>query len=100
MAAVQKGASRQEGHEVIRQLSVEASKAVKQEGKPNPLKEMMEVHPFFAPIKDDLPKLMDASTLTGRAEQLVDRFVTEEVYPALKRYETAGLVEETHELHV
>lgn len=100
MAVVATGASRQEGHEVIRQLSQEASAAVKQEGKPNPLKEMMEAHPFFAPIKNDLPKLFDASTLTGRAEQQVERFAREEVYPALKKYETDGLVEETHDLHV
>ena len=99
MASVEKGASRQEGHEVIRQLSVEAAKAVKERGEANPLQSMIEQHEFFAPIKNDLPKIMDASTLTGRAEQQVEKFAREEVYPALKKYENLGQ-EASHDLHV
>lgn len=85
-ALVRRGVDRQEAHEQIRVLSHEASSVVKLEGKPNDLFERMERSAFFRPIMDQMATLTDPKTFIGRAPQLVDRFVAEEVEPALKPY--------------
>lgn len=86
MAMVKAGANRQECHEQIRVLSQEAAKVVKMEAKDNDLVQRIKNSPYFAPIHNDLEKLLDPSTFTGRAPQQVADFIQEEVNPALEPY--------------
>ncbi|OMJ17793.1 Adenylosuccinate lyase [Smittium culicis] len=86
MAMVSKGASRQDCHEQIRVLSHQAARVVKEEGKENDLIERIKNTPYFAPIIDDIPKLLDPSTFIGRAPEQVESFITNHVNVALKPY--------------
>ncbi|KAK4050104.1 adenylosuccinase ade13 [Microbotryomycetes sp. JL201] len=86
MAIVKKGGDRQICHEKIRVLSHQAGRVVKEEGGENDLIERVKQDEFFAPIKDDLDKLLDPSTFVGRAPQQVDRFLKDYVEPALAPY--------------
>lgn len=61
----------QECHEKIRVLSQEAGMVVKEEGKDNDLVERIRSCKYFAPIHDQLDKLLDASTFIGRAPEQV-----------------------------
>lgn len=54
MECVKAGGNRQELHEVIRQLSMEAGKNVKVEGKENNLIELIKAEPLFAAAKDKM----------------------------------------------
>jgi adenylosuccinate lyase len=99
MACVQAGLSRQDAHEEIRVLSHQAGAVVKQEGKPNDLIERIRKAPFFAPIISQIDALLDPSTFIGRAPQQVDRFLAQEVRPALEKY-SAGFGGEAAELKV
>lgn len=101
MRLVAKGQSRQEAHEQIRVLSHQAGAVVKLEGKPNDLIERIRKEPFFAPIVDELTedKLLNPTDFIGRAPQQVERFVKEEVEPAIapyKAYIAQGGVSELH----
>jgi len=88
----------QECHEQIRVLSQQAGDVVKKEGKDNDLVERIKNTKYFQPIWEDLPRLLDPKSYTGRAPQQVDEFLAEEVAPVLKRYE--GRLEGTSELIV
>ncbi|XP_031567109.1 adenylosuccinate lyase-like [Actinia tenebrosa] len=88
MAMVKMGGNRQECHEKIRVLSQEAGMVVKEEGKDNDLVERIKSCHYFAPIHNQLEKLLDASTFIGRAPEQVDRFLREELTPSLKPYES------------
>ena len=91
MALVAKGVSRQEAHEKIRVHSHAAGRVVKVGGKDNDLIERVHGDPFFKPILDDLPKLLDPKTFIGRAPEQVEKFtgVGSEVDRALKPYKEA-----------
>lgn len=86
MNMVKLGANRQECHENIRQLSQEAGKMVKMEGKANDLIQRIQQHSFFAPIHPNLTNILHPNNFIGRAPQQVERFIAEEVTPALKPY--------------
>lgn len=86
MAMVQAGGDRQICHEKIRVLSHEAGAVVKQEGKDNDLIERVKNDKYFAPIINQLDKILNASTFIGRAPEQVTEFLEEEVYPILKEY--------------
>ncbi len=58
-------------HEEIRKLSHEAATVVKQEGGDNDLQQRIHDHPFFSPVRDRLPELLDPTTYIGRAPQQV-----------------------------
>ena len=68
MDAVKAGGDRQELHERIRELSMEAGRNVKVEGKENNLLELIAADPAFNMSLEDLQKTMDPSKYTGRAE--------------------------------
>jgi adenylosuccinate lyase len=89
MAMVQAGGDRQVCHEEIRVLSHQAAAVVKQEGGDNDLIDRIRASEYFAPIHDQLDSLLDPSTFTGRAPQQVDRFLQEEVTPALAPFADA-----------
>lgn len=83
MDAVKAGGDRQELHERIRELSMEAGKTVKVEGKDNNLLELIAADPAFNLSLEDLQKSMDPKKYIGRAKEQTERFVNEVVQPVL-----------------
>ena len=83
MDAVKAGGDRQELHERIRELSMEAGKNVKVEGKENNLLELIAADPAFNMTLEDLQKTMEPSKYTGRAEVQVNAFLKNVVKPVL-----------------
>ena len=83
MDAVKMGGNRQELHEKIRELSMEAGANVKREGKENNLLELIAKDPAFNMTADDLQKTMDPSKYVGRAPLQVEKFLAEVVEPIL-----------------
>lgn len=86
MAMVEAGGDRQAVHERIRVLSREAAAEVKDHGRDNDLIPRIRADAFFAPIHRQLDALLEPSTFIGRAPQQVDRFLADEVEPALAAY--------------
>ena len=84
MDAVKAGGDRQELHERIRELSMEAGKNVKVEGKDNNLLELIAADPAFNLTLEELQKTMDPSKYVGRAPLQVDNFLNKVVRPMLE----------------
>ena len=84
MDAVKAGGDRQELHERIRELSMEAGRNVKVEGKENNLLELIAADPAFNMSLEDLQKTMDPSKYTGRAEVQVEAFLKNVIQPMLE----------------
>ena len=83
MECVKRGGDRQELHEAIRRLSMEAAKTVKQEGKDNDLLERILREPIFGLKESDLAAILDLEKFVGRAPEQVREFVENEVRPAI-----------------
>ena len=83
MDAVKAGGDRQELHERIRELSMEAGRTVKVEGKENNLLELIAADPAFNLSLEDLKKTMDPARYVGRAPLQVDNFLKNVVDPVL-----------------
>ena len=83
MDAVKAGGDRQELHERIRELSMEAGRTVKVEGKENNLLELIAADPAFNLSLEDLKKTMDPARYVGRAPLPVDNFLKNVVDPVL-----------------
>ncbi|NWW07997.1 PUR8 lyase, partial [Oreocharis arfaki] len=89
MAMVKAGGNRQDCHEKIRVLSQQAAAVVKQEGGDNDFIARVRADPYFSPIHKQLESLLDPSSFTGRApQQVVAKFLKEEVRPALTPYQS------------
>ena len=86
MDAVKAGGDRQELHERIRELSMEAGKNVKVEGKDNNLLELIAADPAFNLTLEDLQKAMEPSRYTGRAKEQTEAFITNVVQPVLDEH--------------
>ena len=84
MDAVKAGGDRQELHEKIRTLSMEAGKNVKEKGLDNNLLELIAADPAFNLPLDELKKTMDPSRYTGRAKEQVEEFLNEVIRPVLE----------------
>ena len=84
MDAVKAGGDRQELHERIRELSMEAGKTVKVEGKDNNLLELIAADPAFNLSLDDLKKSMDPAKYVGRSKEQVEAFLTKVIAPVLE----------------
>ncbi len=84
MDAVKAGGDRQELHERIRTLSMEAGRNVKVEGKDNNLLELIAADPAFNMSLEDLKKSMDPSKYVGRAPLQVENFLKNVVNPVLE----------------
>jgi adenylosuccinate lyase len=84
MAAVQKGADRQEAHEMIRKHSQAAAQRVKAEGGGNDLLDRLRAEKMFAGI--DLDAVLDAAAYIGLAPQQVEAFVRDVVQPVRNNY--------------
>ena len=83
MDAVKKGGDRQELHEKIRQLSMEAGKHVKVEGKDNDLLELIAADESFGLTLEELQESMDPAKYTGRAEYQVEQYLKNVIQPML-----------------
>lgn len=83
MDAVKAGGDRQELHEKIRILSMEAGKNVKEKGLENNLLELIAADPAFNMTPDELKSTMDPSKYTGRAKEQTEEFITEVIQPIL-----------------
>ena len=84
MDAVKRGGNRQELHEKIRELSMEAGRNVKVEGKENNLLELIAADPAFNMTLEDLQKTMNPSGYIGRSKEQVDAFLTNVIKPVLE----------------
>ena len=87
MDAVKAGGDRQELHERIRQLSMEAGRNVKEKGEDNNLLELIAADPAFNLSLEDLKKAMEPSRYVGRAPKQVEEFLEEVINPILKENE-------------
>ncbi|MCI5493241.1 MAG: adenylosuccinate lyase, partial [Lachnospiraceae bacterium] len=83
MDAVKAGGDRQELHEKIRVLSMEAGKNVKQEGKENNLLELIAADPAFNMTLEELQNNMDPAKYVGRAPIQVEAFLKNVIQPVL-----------------
>jgi len=87
MACVEKGRSRQEMHEVIREHSVTAGMAVKGQGVSNNLLELLGNDQRVPFDTQELKSLLgDYQQFTGRAAMQTTEFLQEHVVPVLDRY--------------
>ena len=84
MDAVKKGGDRQELHERIRELSMEAGKRVKEEGLDNNLLSLISQEPMFMTNEEELAATMDPSRYVGCAPEQVTRFLKDVIGPVLE----------------
>ncbi len=87
MACVERGKSRQDMHEVIREHSVAAGLSVKEEGKENDLLDRLaddEAIPFTQQELEGM--IVNYQEFTGRAAEQTDDFLDEVVIPVLHKY--------------
>lgn len=84
MDAVKAGGDRQELHEKIRTLSMEAGRQVKEEGRENNLLELLKADPGFPLTEEGLRRALEPSRYVGRAPEQVKEYVEEEVLPLLQ----------------
>jgi len=84
MDAVKAGGDRQELHEKIRTLSMEAGRTVKEEGKDNNLLELIAGDETFPMDLEDLERSMEPSRYTGRASYQVTKYLDEVIKPMLE----------------
>ena len=83
MDAVKNGGNRQELHEKIRTLSMQAGKTVKEEGKDNNLLELIAADPEFNLTLEALQSTMDPAKYVGRSASQVTEFLENIVNPIL-----------------
>lgn len=84
MDAVKKGGDRQELHERIRELSMEAGKRVKEEGLDNNLLSLIAQESMFMTNEEELAATMDPSRYVGCAPEQVTRFLKDVIGPVLE----------------
>ena len=95
MDAVKAGADRQEMHEKIRTLSMEAGRRVKEEGQENNLLDLIAADPAFPQTREELEQSMEPSRYVGCAPRQVEKYLEEEVKPVLDAHRDAlGLTAE------
>lgn len=83
MECVKAGGNRQELHERIRVLSMEAGKNVKMEGKENNLIELILQDEMFKPVWNQMDEILDAKKFIGRAPSQTVEFIKNEIDPIL-----------------
>lgn len=85
MDAVKLGGDRQELHEKIRTLSMEAGRNVKENGMDNNLLELIANDPDFPMTLEELQKTMNPNKYIGYSKEQVEEFVETVVEPILKQ---------------
>lgn len=83
MEGVKNGGDRQDLHEKIRILSMEAGRVVKEEGKPNDLMQRIVADGSFGIEEEEIALLLDPVKYIGRAPQQVEEYLAHEVQPML-----------------
>ena len=86
MECVKAGGNRQELHERIRVLSMEAGKTVKVEGRDNNLIDLIKQDEMFRPVWDHLDDILDGKNFIGRAPSQTVEFIEEEIDPILNKH--------------
>ena len=89
MECVKAGGNRQELHERIRVLSMEAGRNVKVEGGENDLIERIKKDDMFRAVHDRLDDILDAKKFVGRAPQQTAEFIAAEIDPILEEHRAA-----------
>lgn len=88
MASVERGKSRQEMHEVIKEHSLESGRVVKELGLDNDLLDRLGADPRIPFDREELESLVgDYQQFTGRAAAQTDEFLAEVVEPRLAQYQ-------------
>lgn len=87
MECVKAGGNRQELHEQIRILSMEAGKNVKVEGGENNLIDLIKKDEMFCPVWDHIDDILDAKKFIGRAPSQTVEFIEEEIDPILNQHQ-------------
>ena len=97
MDAVKAGGNRQELHERIRELSMEAGRNVKEKGLENNLLELIAEDPAFPMSMEELQKSMEPSRYVGRSKEQVEAFLEKVIAPVLEENkELLGVKAEIH----
>lgn len=86
MDCVKRGGNRQELHERIRELSMQAGKRVKEEGLDNNLLDLIAADPLFGLKREEAEKLLDPSLYVGRAPRQTEDYIQDVVEPKLSAY--------------
>jgi adenylosuccinate lyase len=97
MEAVKKGENRQEIHSIIRELSLEAGRKVK-EGLKNTLIDDLARHNKIPLTREEILKLLKPELFVGRAKEQVETFINDEVTPKIEKYK--HLIKDIDELKV
>ena len=85
MECVKAGGNRQELHERIRVLSMEAGRNVKERGLENNLIDLIKADEMFAPVHDKLDEILDARKFIVRAPAQTEEFIANEIDPILQQ---------------
>ena len=92
MDAVKAGGDRQELHERIRELSMQAGKNVKEKGLDNNLLELIAEDEAFNLTLDELKETMDPAKYVGRSPLQVEAYLKNEIRPLIdKNQEVLGM---------
>ena len=86
MECVKAGGDRQELHERIRVLSMQAGKVVKEEGGDNDLVARIKKDEMFRAVWGKLDTMLDAKNFIGRSAEQVAEFISAEIDPILARH--------------
>ena len=86
MEAVKRGKDRQIVHERLRVHSFEASRLIKEEGKPCDLFERISQDPAIGLSRDEIQNIGQTRHFLGRAIEQTHDFLNEEVSPILKKF--------------
>lgn len=89
MDAVKAGGDRQELHERIRELSMEAAYNVKEKGEDNNLLELIAADSAFNLELEDLQKTMEPSRYVGCAPKQVETYLNDVIRPLLEKNQDA-----------
>lgn len=98
MECVKAGGNRQDLHEEIRTLSMQAAYRVKSEGGNNNLLDLIEKDDAFKAVHGKLSEILDPKKFVGRAPSQVVEFIEKDVDPILKKY--ASLLGETGDVRI
>jgi adenylosuccinate lyase len=85
MLAVKRGGSRQELHEKIRIYSMEAVKAMREDGEENRLLTKLAADPAFKLTLAELEEMLRPEEFVGRASEQTQEFLRDYIEPALGR---------------
>ena len=84
MKGVKNGGDRQQLHELLRILSMEAGKNVKEEGKENNLLELIAKREEFGLSKEELEDMLKPDNFIGRSKSQVEEYLREVIWPLLE----------------